>query len=98
MFPSKTGLQSVAERATNNETSTMHVTRLSAELSEIIAKFCVETNELRSVYNVAEDLLALQLVCTTTSTCAVKLWPSVAKLCVKKFLDDLQACNCRECI
>ena len=45
------------------------------------SKFCVETNELRSVYNVAEDL-ALQLVCTF-ATCAIKLWPSVAKLCAK---------------
>ena len=49
-----------------------------------MAEACVQTNELRSVYNVAEDLLALQLVCTTSSKCAVKFWPSVAQLCSQK--------------
>ena len=59
----------------------MTSTGLSAELWETIAKFCVQTHELRTVYDVAQDLSSLQSVYKTSSTCAVGLWPSVAKLC-----------------
>lgn len=84
IFSARTDLQSVALSATVIEPSTMQVTHLSAELWEMIAKFCLQTNELRSVYNVTEELLALQLVCTTSSKFAIKLWPSIAQLCARK--------------
>ena len=56
--------------------------RLSVELWQLIARFCVKTHaELRTVYDVSEDLSLLQCVCKSSSECAAGLWPSVAQLC-----------------
>lgn len=62
-------------------TSAVKVANVSAELWQMIAKFCVATHELRTVTHVCEDLSALQCVCKQTSMCTAGLWPSVAQLC-----------------
>lgn len=61
--------------------SAMHNTNLSADLWEKIAEVCAETHELRTVYNVAQDLSSLQSVCKISSRCALSFWPSVAQRC-----------------
>lgn len=58
-------------------------TDLSAELWQTIAKFCVHIHELRTVYNVTEDLCSLQSVCRTSLNCAANIWSSLAQLCQK---------------
>lgn len=62
----------------------MQHSHLSAELWQTVAKFCVQTHELGTVYNVTEDLSSLQCVCKSSSACAASLWSSVAELCHKQ--------------
>ena len=62
----------------------MQHSHLSAESWQTVAKFCVQTHELGTVYNVTEDLSSLQCVCKSSSACAASLWSSVAELCHKQ--------------
>lgn len=61
----------------------VHESHLSAELWQTITKFCVQTHEPRTVYNVTEDLCSLQCVCNSSSKCAASVCSSVAQLCQK---------------
>lgn len=54
---------------------------LSPDLWKIVASFCVDTHELRTVCNVAQDLCSLQSVCKSSSQCATSLWRSLRNLC-----------------
>ena len=60
--------------------SDMH---LSADLWKLVSSFCLENHELRTVYNIAQDLGSLQSVCKASARCAENQWSSVAKLCDK---------------
>ena len=54
---------------------------LSPDLWTTVASFCVDTHELRTVCNVAQDLCSLQSVCKSSSRCATSLWRSLRNLC-----------------
>lgn len=49
----------------------------------VVAAFLVEKHTLRTVYDVAQDLFSLQLVCKGSSQCATGVWPSVVRICAK---------------
>ena len=50
----------------------------------MVAKCTVKVHRLRTVFNVVQDLVALQLVCKAAAPCTSDLWQLVASLCDKK--------------
>ena len=63
------------------------------EVCELIASFCIEQHELRTVFSVCRDLAALQSVCRASKHCASALWSAVADLCDTYRLSDWTSCR-----
>lgn len=63
------------------------------DIWKVVAGFLVEKHALRTVYDVAQDLFSLQLVCKNSAQCAASIWPSVAAICAKPHVRAARVAN-----
>ena len=61
---------------------------------ELVASFCIEKHELRTVLSICRDLAALQSVCRASKHCASALWNAEWNFCDTFQLTDRTSSRC----